>query len=422
MPSSESGKLSVITRSATNNELRYPLRIFAFDENGQFKSEKVVNSSDESVKMNLAEGKYRLVAIAGSDGYDMPADIALSSYITARKGNFSNTELAIGRADVVVSGVSSATIQMSLQVACVDINLEGLAEDVSAVSVNISKQSRSVSFDGAFGTGENTTIECRCENGVWKTGKVYVFPSATSPTVVSISTTDDSGVHSYGYTYSTGLKAGQPYQLNGTFSSGVMVDGTIEYSGWKNETVIDFSFGPGINETGGETSGGSSSDNQTSAEISVSSIPKAGTVLNGHVVASVSNATATSADVMLLSLAEWNKVSSAVSETNPTEASSIASEYSEYGMSGWRVPTKEEATTLKSLYGGENLYIINNVFESAGGTVVTATEENGGNARYLCDSSKYTFTFNGSSSSITQAGATVKYRLRLVKTVRVVVK
>lgn len=57
---SENGKLSVVTRSSTNNELQYPLVIYAFDESGNCKSEKVVKDSSEPVKMNLAEGNTGL--------------------------------------------------------------------------------------------------------------------------------------------------------------------------------------------------------------------------------------------------------------------------------------------------------------------------------------------------------------------------
>ena len=413
--SSENGKLSVVTRSSTNNELQYPLVIYAFDESGNCKSEKVVKDSSEPVKMNLAEGKYRLVAVAGGNGYKFPTSISLNSEIIAQNGNYSDTELAIGRADAIVSGSSTATIQMAPQVACVELELEGLAEDVSTVSINISKQFKSVTFDGEYGTGENSVIECIREGNVWKSRKVYVFPGVSENTVFSITTIDDYGSHNYGYTYSSKLKAGQPYKLNGTFSSGVVVNGNIEYSGWKNEVVLDFSFGPGINETGGNSSSQSGENNQTTSDMKVTSIPKAGSILDGHVVALVSNETETSADVLLLSLTENIKVPSANAEQNANESISIASQYSENGLTGWSIPTKEEATILKTTYGGANLSIINNVLETAGGTLISAVEDNGGNARYLCENSKYTFTFNGTSSSITQAGASVKYRLRLVK-------
>ena len=421
LSSSGTAKLNVITRSVTNNDLHYPLIIYAFDENGQLKTQKVVNSSTESVKMNLAEGKYRLVAVSGAAGYDIPGEVELSSNIATKNGNYSDVELAVGRADVVVSGTSSATIQMALQVAGINIELDGLAEDVSAVVVNIAKQAQSVTFDGTLGEGGNSTIECKYENGIWKTGEVFVFPGSASSTVFSITTTDDSGTHTYGYTYSSAMKAGQPYRLNGTFSSGVIVNGVIEYSGWNNEIVLGFNFGPGISETGGGDAGGNGGTTPSDTDLEVTNIPQAGSVLNGHVVALVENASSSSADVILLSVSEWGKVSSGNSET-PTESTNRASEYSESGMTGWRVPTKDEATKLKTSYGGANLTYLNNIINEAGGTLLAATEENGGNARYLCENATYTFTFNGTSSSITQAGGTTKYRLRLVKKIRVTVK
>jgi len=422
LQSSGKAKLNVVTRSSSNNELEYPLVIYAFDDSGNCKAEKVVKDSETAPSITLSEGNYRLVAVAGCSDYEMPSSISLSSEIATQNDNCSASQLAIGQSDVKVgSATSTVTLQMALQVASVEMELGSLPEDVSTVKISIAKQYQSVTFGGEYKGEENTVIDCKKVGDVWTTGKFYVFPSSSNSTVFSITAVDDSGVHNYGYTYSAKLKAGQPYRLNGTFSSGFDVNGSIDYSGWNNEIVLDFNFGDGMNESGGNNTNPEENQNGNESSFSVNSIPKPGSIVKGHVVALVSNETATSADVLLISLAEWNKVEAAASSKNPEEALDIAAEYSEEGLGGWRIPSKDEATLLKKTYGGENLSTINNVLESADGALISATEDNGGNARYLCESANYSFTFNGETSSITKVGATVKYRLRLVKTVRVTI-
>lgn len=412
--SSSSPKLKIITRSVSG-ALEYPVSVFAFDEEGKCKAEIVLSSDIDDLDMNLSAGNYRITAIAGYGGFTLPTSVQQSSTLTSNNDNYSSSPLAMGQADVVVSGKSSVTIQMSLQVASLNISLKDIDEDVSAVSVSISRQYSKISFDGVGTSPLNTSIECKKSNGVWSTGTIYVLPGASTSTIFSITLAKATGSETYGYTLNEPLKAGVPYILNGSFASGITFSGNLLAADWNNSIVLDFNFGPGVNETGTTGNSGGS----TGGSESVSSLPKAGSIWDNHVVALVENATNTSEDILLISLSEWNKIPSANSTTNPTEAASLASAYSENGLTGWSIPSKEIATSLKTTYNGSNLSIINNVLNEAGGDTLLELEENGSNARYLCEDAKYTYTYKSGTSSITQGGTSTTYRLRLVKKVHV---
>jgi len=412
---SSSPKLKILTRSVSGT-LEYPISVYAFSEDGKCKAEKVLSSDADDLEMNLSQGNYRITAIGGYGGFSLPSSIQKTSCLSVNNDNYSTTPLSIGSADVTITGTTTVSLQMAMQVACLNISLKDLPDDVSAVSVGIARQYSKVSFEGTGESPLNTSIACQKRDGVWTTGNFYVLPGSAVNTIFSISTTDSQGSETYGYTYNEPLKAGVPYVLNGSFSNGFSFTGNVLAADWNSSVVLDFNFGPGVNETGGTSSGDGGS---SSSSFVVSSIPQAASIWQNHVVALVENATNTSADLILLSKTEWNKVASANSTTNPTDATSIASSYSENGLSEWSIPSKEIASTLKTTYNGTNLSIINNVMSQAGGENLLEVEESGSNARYLCEDAKYTFTFKSGSSSITQGGTSTTYRLRLVKKVHV---
>ena len=415
--SGSGSELSVITRSATGNSIQYPLAIYAFDSSGECKAQKVIEDASEALTLKLSEGDYRITAIAGYGGLALPQKVKRNAIIQTVDGNCSSTPLTMGHADVLVSGSTTATIHMSLQVASVTVSLANLSEDVTDVSVSFSDEYGGISLGGQFSDARTSEIACSQQDGKWTSGRVYLLPGASSSTVVSINVKDGSGSQSYGYTYTSPLKAGVPYVFSGTFTAGSMFWGTIESKGWDEEKILDFGFGPGVSE-----SGDSGDNNDPSEGMSVSAIPEPCSIWNGHVVALVSNATENEADLILMSLAEEESVKSKTSD-NPDDAESYAKAYSEAGLASWRIPTKEEATALKSGYHGDGISPLNAALENAGGKTLTQVDSKGKNVRYLCEDALYTYSFasssDGNSLQITKAGATVKYRLRLVKTIHV---
>ncbi len=130
--------------------------------------------------------------------------------------------------------------------------------------------------------------------------------------------------------------------------------------------------------------------------------------------------------VLYVSLYEWNDVPSSLSSTNAELARQTAAMYREGNISGWRIPTKEEAQALRrqynrnsSLPGAEvvdNLKSLNDDISKAGGIPLTALLKNDGQTayRYLCDDGMSTFSLK-TGSKTTTAGAKTKYNLRLVK-------
>lgn len=144
------------------------------------------------------------------------------------------------------------------------------------------------------------------------------------------------------------------------------------------------------------------------------------TLYQNHIVAFVDTLAPDSALVTLISLYEWSNLASAYHESRSDEARSIALCYQEQNLTGWHIPTADEAKRLRTTYGDDTEMFahLNNLIASIGAHPLTS--QNGdSNVRYLCEDAQKTFSFV-SGSSITKAGAKVTaYHLRLLCTLPV---
>lgn len=144
--------------------------------------------------------------------------------------------------------------------------------------------------------------------------------------------------------------------------------------------------------------------------ICVKTIPEPRTMWNNHLVYK----TETDYDedeiamVYLLARNEYDDVSSAKNEDYPEEAEKLTELYAEEDVTGWEIPTTEEAKFLHEIYTAEtqNFNLINELLSSY--TTLSTTE------RYLCSNAEKTFSFTNTSAPST-AGVKKKYLLRPVK-------
>lgn len=149
--------------------------------------------------------------------------------------------------------------------------------------------------------------------------------------------------------------------------------------------------------------------------------PSPGTLWRSHLIGAVENATIHEAELLLVSLQEWQGVVSAFHATSPSEATELASAYQEGELTDWSIPSKEEAKTLQSAIGGDRLSATNLTLKKKGASLLIDNEKDaeGNNVRYLCENGSYTFTWNAGTSKISKAGSKRSYYLRLVKRVKV---
>lgn len=406
-------RLKVTTRAVTG-EAAYPILVIAYDESGTLRGQQTIRSEGEEISLKLNEGAYHITAISGQSNYAEPSNYDQKSvYISIPTTGYAELPLMMGGADVVLtSSTAKVNVIMTYRVASLAFSLADVPSDVTAVSVGVSQQYKAIDMSGTFSGSSTANVKCSKKGDLWTSEQVYLLPGTGSSTTLTLSLTNAEGQTSYSYELSEPLEDAVPYTIQGTYveSTAPYITGVITIEGWQQERTIDFEFGSG-------SSGGSGGT--TTQYVEVNSIPEQCDKWEGHIVALVENATETEADVLLLGLKEFTGVYAPAAEGHEGDMSAIAEAYSESNIKDWTVPTEEQARSLKKQYGG-NFEELNIIIEGLQGDFLDVyTSSN--NARYLCEEGTKTFNF-AANGSITTAGTSTKYRLRLVKKIHVIVK
>lgn len=404
--------MRVYTRSEIN--INYPLTLYAFDsETGKFAASATQHSEDENVvTLDLPKGKYLVVALAGTDRCEVPTSPSMTDVISLPATKVLSSPLQMGSAAVYVAENTTVNITLYNQVAAVELTLTDIPAEATSVSTSFSLLRDGLSFGGAYSGNATATVSLTKEGDTWRAPLFYTLPGSGSKLTLSITTTTPSGVQTYGYTHNESLEANTPYSLVGSYSKGFSVNGSVTLAGWNAPKVINFHFGEG--QSNPEVPGA-----KDQYDYTISDIPEAGTLWNGHVIAAVPEITDEDVEVLLLSTTEWAGVTSAFHSETSDMAANIVNTYVEGDIDGWRIPSRDEARLMRNVIGGSNLQETNDMFTIHGIATLSTGEdmESGNKVRYLCDDANYSFVWD--DTSVSKCGSKRTYHLRAVKRLRV---
>lgn len=392
----EGTSLKIKARSSEASPVPYPLSLYAFDGKGKCSAFQKIVSKDDRIELVLPAGNYRIVAIAGySDAYLLPEEPTMDEVISLE--GVADMPLMMGEESIVIDGEGDVTMEITLSyvVAGVNVLLKNIPSDVSAVSFSLSPLYSSVSFAGEYGgVSMKAGGSCFLSNGnVWKSDTLYVFPGSATETLLTIVLETLGGARNkYEYTYSGRPEAGRFFNLSGSYSDAVSVTGSVIVDNWNGVDEVSFDFGTvGKPDTG-------------NPDFDALDLPDIGTIWNGAIVADVIEAS-TGAEILLLSLEEWDATTAQVED--------ITEGYSVNEISGWRLPSYEEAQMFRNRFCGEVRLSLN--------ALISEYDENlyglDGEERYLCNKEGefYSFVFSA-GKNIYPAGTQRSYYVRLVKT------
>lgn len=175
------------------------------------------------------------------------------------------------------------------------------------------------------------------------------------------------------------------------------------------------------------------SDNTDSNDGSIPAIPLQelpdGTLLfpsDAHATAITTATDDGNKNVLLISLHEWNGIILSDGASSGAKVVQMATKYREGNLTGWRIPTKDEAKQLReTLYGykegsanylSKELETLNEQITSFGGKPLRAWQIKTSSPayRYLCNNAEHSFSLL-KSTNITVIGTKTEYNLRLVK-------
>ena len=424
--------VKLVAKAIDNTDVAYPLTIYAFDTEGNNVTSTVINSKDDaSATLKLKKGRYHLTAVSLPSSYEPLSSVKdWNATFSMPKSGYATEPLMTGSADInVTSSDQIAHISLGYRQASLSVTINDVPSSVTSVDVTLSSAYTDMTLAADLSGKMMVTVPCvkgaASNNGAtWSTGKFYILPSVNAQPSITISFSGGTtGDVSYSHTYNASLLAGTPYNFTATYKGkaeggggssddDVTINTDISAGKWADEVKESFNFGPDVNKT-------ESPSDPESNVITVTTLPGSGDIWNGHVVGFVNEISETEREVVLISIKEWEKISSAFS-SNANQAKEIAAQYEENGLSGWIIPTRNDGMALNRLYSYDNnRALINSALETCGGTGLIQMYGTSA-VRYLCEDAEYTYSYK--SATITKAGEKTTYYLRLVKYLKFVKK
>lgn len=424
--------VKLVAKAIDNTDVAYPLTIYAFDTEGNNVTSTVINSKDDaSATLKLKKGRYHLTAVSLPSSYESLSSVKdWNATFSMPKSGYATVPLMTGSADInVTSSDQIAHISLGYRQASLSVTINDVPSSVTSVDVTLSSAYTGMTLSADLSGKMMVTVPCvkgaTSNNGAtWSTGKFYILPSVNAQPSITISFSGGTtGDVSYSHTYNASLLAGTPYNFTATYKGkaeggggssddDVTINTDISAGKWADEVKESFNFGP-------ETVQSETPSNPESNVITVTTLPGSGDIWNGHVVGFVNEISETEREIVLISIKEWEKISSAFS-SNANQAKEIAAQYEENGLSGWIIPTRNDGMALNRLYSYDNnRALINSALETCGGTGLIQMYGTSA-VRYLCEDAEHTYSYK--SATVTKAGEKATYYLRLVKYLKFVKK
>lgn len=351
-PVNPESSLTVTTRSESGGEeVAYPVAVYLFDANKACIDFQRIESADASVCYDLVEGVYDVYAFGGvAEGkYTLPSvkEATLESVIALQDGQ-EHGDLMMANSSVTTTKGEANTINLLMN-RCVSkiasIVIKQVPDDVTAVSMTLSKTYKSVGFNG---TMKDVNIEVitleksGTESGTWelKTPRHVLFDVAASASV-KISMTTNGNAKGYTYQLTDKWKSNYQYHITATYTEkqNFHVTGTIKGATWLGTEDIVFNF----DETNTQDGGSGPTINETAPEV--------GTLYKGCYVLSRTEES-NAIKVLLLHPNQYSDVCNGTmsqEEARNSINSKLSEIASENEITGWHLPNEAEMETIYSI-------------------------------------------------------------------------
>lgn len=351
-PVNPESSLTVTTRSESGaEEVAYPVAVYLFDANKTCIDFRRIESADASVCYDLVEGVYDVYAFGGvAEGkYTLPSvkEATLESVIALQDGQ-EHGDLMMANSSVTTTKGEANTINLLMN-RCVSkiasIVIKQVPDDVTAVSVTLSKTYKSMALNG---TKKDVNIEVitleksSTESGTWelKTPRHVLFDVAASASV-KISMTTNGNAKGYTYQLTDKWKSNYQYHITATYTEkqNFHVTGTIKGATWQGTEDIVFNF----DETNTQDGGSGPTINETAPEV--------GTLYKGCYVLSRTEES-NAIKVLLLHPNQYSDVCNGTmsqEEARNSINSKLSEIASENEITGWHLPNEAEMETIYSI-------------------------------------------------------------------------
>lgn len=350
-------RLNIVTRAPGDvGAISYPVTVYIMDADGLCYSRLTLNDGDDELAATLPAGEYLVYAIAGatSGNYTLPSstDATATSEIVRKEGA-AEADLMTAASSIKIGQQETNTLALALtrkvmQLQHVEIN--HVPADVTAVTVSIYPISKGLLLNGNYTTEtveQSVSLEQLSDGTTWcSTNSLFMMPAVGGATV-KVTLTDANGQTSYTYPCPQALEANHHVNITGQYigTQGIRMEGTISGALWGEDVTVNFTFGEN-----GTTEEPQQPQNPEEG-VEEGTAPTANTKYKDCFVVSVNDDDTGS--YLIATLLHKNAVE--ISGSDKTQEEIIAEinaalpTFDINGISGWRLPTEEEA---KSIYRG----------------------------------------------------------------------
>lgn len=424
----------------------YPLYLYLFNTAGESVWKEEVQEQTEWPVLFQPAGDYVFMVISGLSSVDYLPPMSLNSkqMLTFSQGNYANMPLVMGKNSVRLRNDVKIFVSLSYAVAALYLSFEGIPDEAVEVEARISPVSSGITFEGnRSNDGQFASVVCEKEKNAWKAGPIYILPSESTQTHLSLNVKTDTEETVYGYFFNYPLEAGRPYRFVSTGKGEIMLEGNAAVQDWVTETFEEFPFENmtqeddwdqpevevpgeeegdpndtseegeegnedtnGGNEDSEVNTGGTNEDGTASGDSDVlvsEELPESESIWGPFFVWKVETVSASEVIATLISPRQWL--------LKKAEAIQVCEAYEVDGITGWRTFTTEEAKEFRDQYD-DTLITLSNMLSDHGLDRFDKYDY-----RYLCNDCNTTFSFY--NTDVIKSGETVDYGLRLVKKVRI---
>ncbi len=261
----ETTTVRILARAASPSDDLYPLRLYAFTNDGTLCSSQTVSAADEKISLSIPQGvETRVVAVTADEAtYTIPASPSIDGVITPNapqlpsdvpdfartmaRGYVTSHPLQAALADLSPSSPTAAlSMQLHYQMASVRFTLSGLPASCGKAYVRVASPYEALALSGELTGSQKSVVPLtRSAEGRWVSNEAFLFPTTGAQTVFTIAYEDDAEKQYAQVTYQAPLRAGVPYELNGTLSGGTLeVTGSVTPAQWGTPESLSFTSPP----------------------------------------------------------------------------------------------------------------------------------------------------------------------------------
>lgn len=364
-----SSSLNIVTRSGNEDaKVSYPVQVYLFNSNNACIAVQTLADADDDLSIeDLKAGTYHVYAVGAAEEnrYTLPTqDAAAATSTITLQENKVHEDLMLANNTVTIGQNETNQLTLAMQrVVCMlkTIEVKQVPTDVDAVSITVSPLRETVQLNGELGGNEGSITVALTEQSdgtTWKNNtEQYMLPSVGNATI-TIRMTKGETTHSYSYTCTETFAANYKINIDATYTGTTFnLTGTITGATWAGERTITFEFDEtSSTDSGNEDPGNNDPGNNNNNDALDGPAPTVGTNYQGtYVLRSVDNGDNTTT-VTLMSPTQTTGLSFTANDQESISAavSEAIAGLAVAGISGWRLPTKDELKYINDNFNAVN--------------------------------------------------------------------